>query len=105
MTPDTRPKVAITLGDPAGVGPEVALKALHDPAIHTSACFILLGDRAVITSAERTTGLRLADLPVDFRDCGMLPADTPIQHGALRADYGDAAVRYVHDATLMCLSG
>ena len=99
------PTVVITLGDPAGVGGEVALKALSDPGISGSARFVVLGDRAAVAAAEESTGIRLSSLPVEFRDCGMLPADTPVEMGALRAEYGAAAVRYVHDATMMCLRG
>jgi 4-hydroxythreonine-4-phosphate dehydrogenase len=102
---DLRPVVAITLGDPAGVGAEVTLKALTDPDIQRSARFIVLGDRAAVTPAERSTGIRLDSLPVEFRDCRMLPADAVIAMGTLRAEYGAAAVRYVHDATMMCLRG
>jgi 4-phospho-D-threonate 3-dehydrogenase / 4-phospho-D-erythronate 3-dehydrogenase len=102
---DIRPRVVITLGDPAGVGAEVTLKALADPAINQSAEFIILGDRAAVTPAEHSTGVQLASLPVQFRDCQTLPANTPMQMGTLRAEYGAAAVRYVHDATFMCLSG
>ena len=28
------PRLAITLGDPSGIGPEVILKVLADPALH-----------------------------------------------------------------------
>ncbi len=102
---ELRPVIAITLGDPAGVGPEVTLKALADPDIQRSARFIVLGDRAAVTPAERSTGIRLDTLPVEFRDCRALPADSVIAMGTLRAEYGAAAVRYVHDATQMCLRG
>ncbi|HVG27421.1 MAG TPA: 4-hydroxythreonine-4-phosphate dehydrogenase PdxA [Acidobacteriaceae bacterium] len=105
MNQQTQPTIVVTLGDPAGVGAEVTLKALSDTEISSSARFILLGDRSAITPAERSTGVRLDALPVEFRDSGLLPADKPIQMGALRAEYGAAAVRYVHDATLMCLHG
>ena len=98
-------RVVITLGDPAGVGAEVALKALADAEVRGSAHFIVLGDRAAIQAAEATTGIAFAPLNVEFRDCGMLPADAPVALGQLRAEYGAAAVRYVHDATLMCLRG
>ena len=30
---DLRPRLAVTLGDPAGIGPEVVLKALADPEL------------------------------------------------------------------------
>jgi 4-phospho-D-threonate 3-dehydrogenase / 4-phospho-D-erythronate 3-dehydrogenase len=102
---DLRPTIVVTLGDPAGVGAEVTLKALADPAIHNSARFIVLGDRAALTAAEEITGTRLNHAAVEFRDCHTLPPDTPIAMGTQRAEYGAAAVRYVHDATLMCLRG
>ena len=85
---EASPRVAITLGDPAGVGAEVTLKALADPEIQRSARFIVLGDRAAVTPAERSSGIRLESLPVEFRDCCTLPADTVIAMGTLRAEYG-----------------
>lgn len=98
------PKIVITLGDPAGVGGEVILKALADPEVRSSAEFVVIGDWAGIEAAQRSTGVQFDSLGVKFLDCGALPAGEPVQYGALRAEYGQAAVRYVHDATLMCLS-
>jgi len=40
-----RPRVSITVGDPAGIGPEVTAKALSDPAVRELADFIVFGDR------------------------------------------------------------
>ena len=99
------PNVVVTLGDPAGVGGEVTLKALSDCAIRTSAHWIVIGDRAGIDASEQTTGIKLADLRVEFRNNGMLPADEPIHPGELRAEYGKAAAAYVYTATRMCLDG
>jgi 4-hydroxythreonine-4-phosphate dehydrogenase len=98
-------KIVITLGDPAGIGAEVALKALSDTEIQASAKFTVLGDRAAAEESERTTGIRFRDLPIEFRDCEMLPKSQPVQLGTLRADYGAIALRCVKDATEMCLSG
>jgi 4-hydroxythreonine-4-phosphate dehydrogenase len=36
-------KIAISLGDPAGIGPEVTRKALRDPGLRRDAEFILIG--------------------------------------------------------------
>jgi 4-hydroxythreonine-4-phosphate dehydrogenase len=99
-----RPKIAITLGDPAGVGGEVILKALADPEISSSADFVVLGDWAAMEAAERSTGVQFQSLAASFLDCGVLPRDKKIEFGLLRAEYGQAAMRYVHDATLMCLN-
>ena len=40
---DYRPTIAITLGDPAGVGPEVIVKALADPVLRHKARYIIYG--------------------------------------------------------------
>jgi 4-hydroxythreonine-4-phosphate dehydrogenase len=49
-----KPIVAVTMGDPAGIGPEVILKALCDPAIKKSCHPLILGDWGVLqrTQAE-----------------------------------------------------
>lgn len=39
-----KPQMAITVGDPAGIGPEVTAKALGDPAIRELADFVVFGD-------------------------------------------------------------
>jgi 4-phospho-D-threonate 3-dehydrogenase / 4-phospho-D-erythronate 3-dehydrogenase len=99
------PNVVVTLGDPAGVGGEITLKALTDDTIRGSAHWILLGDQALIESSERTTGLRLAHLGVEFRDLNCLQPGQPVHLGELRAEYGRAATAYVYAATRMCLAG
>jgi 4-phospho-D-threonate 3-dehydrogenase / 4-phospho-D-erythronate 3-dehydrogenase len=99
------PNVVVTLGDPAGVGGEVTLKALTDDEIANSARWILLGDQALIDSAEQTTGVKLAQLHVEFRDLKTLPQGEPVHLGELRAEYGRAAAAYVATATRMCLAG
>ncbi|GGH09017.1 4-hydroxythreonine-4-phosphate dehydrogenase PdxA [Silvibacterium dinghuense] len=98
------PRIVISLGDPAGVGAEVTLKALSAAEL-PAARVLVLGDRAAVATAEASTGIHMAELPVEFRDCGMLSPDEPVRMGSLRAEYGAAAMRYVKDATLMCLHG
>jgi 4-hydroxythreonine-4-phosphate dehydrogenase len=99
------PKIAVSLGDPAGVGGEVTLKALTHTEIRKAAHWILLGDQALVDSAEQTTGVKLAQLDVEFRDLKSLPQGQPVHLGELRAEYGKAAAVYVHKATMMCLDG
>lgn len=40
----TKPRIAITLGDPAGIGPEIVSKALRDPLVRTHCRPIVVGD-------------------------------------------------------------
>lgn len=44
-TQDDRPRLVIPLGDPAGIGPEVVLKALVDPEVQRAAAITLCGSR------------------------------------------------------------
>ena len=52
-----KPIVAITMGDPAGVGPEIVLKALADPKIKQNCLPLVLGDWGVL---QRTQGHKSA---------------------------------------------
>jgi 4-hydroxythreonine-4-phosphate dehydrogenase len=47
------PIIAITMGDPAGIGPEIILKALSDPVIKRVARPLILGDWGVLERAGR----------------------------------------------------
>ena len=51
------PHIAIATGDPAGIGPEIALKAALDPRV-TGVCRpVLVGDPAVVEMHARAAGL------------------------------------------------
>ena len=49
-----KPTIAVTMGDPAGIGPEVALRAAA--RLKRDARFVLVGDRAVFEAAARKFG-------------------------------------------------
>lgn len=49
----SRPVIGITMGDPAGVGPEVVVKALHDREIHRLARFVVYGCNAQLAWAAQ----------------------------------------------------
>ena len=52
-----QPILAITLGDPAGVGPELCLKAFNSPELHQLACPVLIGDSRVLAQAASALGV------------------------------------------------
>ncbi|MDD5223206.1 MAG: 4-hydroxythreonine-4-phosphate dehydrogenase PdxA [bacterium] len=54
-----RPKIGITLGDPGGIGPEVILRALTDPAVRSAVSPLVLGDLAVLTRLKKILKIRL----------------------------------------------
>ena len=98
------PRIAITVGDPAGVGPEVALKALAHRDSVGQAEWILIGDDAALQAVEPNYRERLNG-GVRFVSPGLLNPARAIRFGQLSAEYGKAAVDYVRRATEMCLAG
>ena len=54
-----KPLVAIPIGDPAGVGPEITVKALALKEIFDAARCVVVGDRKIIENAVKITGAGL----------------------------------------------
>jgi 4-hydroxythreonine-4-phosphate dehydrogenase len=52
------PRIAITTGDPAGIGPEIALKAALDPRVRKICRPLLFGDRGALEAHATACGLR-----------------------------------------------
>ena len=61
-----RPVIAVAMGDPAGISPELTVKALALPEILDAADFIVIGDARVFAAGARTAGLG-RDVDVDVR--------------------------------------
>src|SRR5204863_33225 len=59
MPMEPRPRVAITMGDAAGIGPEIIVKSLADPHSFEWAVPLVLGDARVLERAMAITGVRL----------------------------------------------
>jgi len=97
------PRIALTIGDPSGIGPEVVLKALSDPLIAPLARWIVVGDASMLKLGERVTGLPLQS--AELHDPGILKDSANFQYGRLDAGCGRAAVEYVRVATELCLQG
>ncbi|QDU88559.1 4-hydroxythreonine-4-phosphate dehydrogenase [Pirellulimonas nuda] len=51
------PRIAITIGDPAGIGPEVALRAAHDATVLSCCRPILFGDARILRAVGEKLGL------------------------------------------------
>jgi len=58
-TNERRPLIGLMLGDPTGIGPEVALKLLARPETHAQARILVVGDRRVFESTALELGLAL----------------------------------------------
>ena len=107
-----RARIGITMGDPAGVGPEVVMKALAHAALYESARPLVIGDAKRLEQAARICGVTLAVHPVadpeharfqhgsvDCIDVGLVPANLPF--GQLSAAAGEAAYRYIERAVAL----
>ncbi len=68
------PTIAITLGDPAGVGPEIACKALAEPAIQALCRPVLIGSRAIVERVAAQLHLVIPPVIVDTPVDGIVPA-------------------------------
>lgn len=55
----SKPKIGITMGDPAGVGPEIVVKALSDKDLRQSSDLVVFGDEQVFWQTAQS--LNLAD--------------------------------------------
>ena len=110
------PKVAITMGDPAGVGPEIVVKALAHAEIFSRISPIVVGDRRrlelAISLTKAACTVRTVRSPaemvrrpgvIDCIDLELVPVDLPF--GQLSPVAGEAAYRYIEKATALALSG
>ena len=111
-----RPRIAITMGDPAGVGPEVIVKALAHAEVYAQCRPLVIGDRRRLERARDLTGapleVRALAAPgdaefalgaIDCLDLALVPDDLPF--GALSPVAGEAAYRYVVRAVELALAG
>lgn len=57
-----KPLIAITMGDPAGVGPEVCLQLIANPAVREFSIPVILGDASVLLDCATKTGLPKPEL-------------------------------------------
>ena len=54
-----KPLVAVTLGDPAGIGPEIVVKTVADKDLFEEANCIVIGDAGIVKQAIGVTGVDL----------------------------------------------
>lgn len=62
------PRIAISSGDPAGVGPEICLKAIADSSVQSICHPLLLGDLTVFSEVARRLSLPLPQTLIPFEN-------------------------------------
>jgi 4-hydroxythreonine-4-phosphate dehydrogenase len=106
------PQLAIALGDPAGIGPEVVLQALADPVWEHSAQVTVVGSRDYLHQIyhhlhQTNPGLALADPDrLDILDVAIPAQDiSQISPGQSNAASGSASFRFLQTAIAHTLAG
>lgn len=84
-----KPRLALTLGDPTGIGPELIAKLLADPATMSSADIVVIGSRSEFERGQLIAGVEIECQPIEAIEdadygCGK-PAflDVPCEHSDL----------------------
>ncbi len=113
-----KPIIAITMGDAAGVGPEIIVKALTHREVYDCCRPLVIGDaRRLIQAAdivhsaltiyplseERISEAGFASGVIDCIDLDLIPQDLP--WGRISPVAGDAAYRYLEVAARLAMNG
>jgi 4-hydroxythreonine-4-phosphate dehydrogenase len=114
--PEKGPVLAVTLGDPVGIGPEIVARTLADPPGDVTARGLAVGDAAVLRRAAEVCGLDVKVRPVagvadarfqagviDVFDLGIAGDDLP--WGQVSEVAGRAAIAAIEATTRMAMAG
>jgi len=113
-----KPLIAITMGDPTGVGPEIIVRSLARAEVHDMCRPLLLGDAGAVERAIAVTGERLEIGLVENGAIGeefprgvvhLLPLSSlssgEMAYGRPGVAAGKAMYRYIAEAARLCLAG
>lgn len=113
-----KPIIGITLGDPAGIGPEITVKVLSLHSVYEKCRPLVIGDVSVLKNAARMVGrteirMNVIEKPsdglylpgcIDVIDINCVDADKlPI--GKVSAMAGEAAFQYVKKVIELAMAG
>ena len=112
-----KPVIAIPIGDPAGVGPEIVVKALASDTVNNTADCIVIGDKKIIDKAIALTGVKLNvhvcndSKSAEFREgiINLIDLDnidmSSFSYGKVQAMCGKAAYDYIERSIKLAMSG
>ena len=112
-----RPLITVPIGDPAGIGPEIVVKAMAVPEVVDTARVIVTGDSNILRQAVRICGrdlqIHIVDSPDqgDYRqgilnliDLKNVDMDT-FAFGQIQAMCGRAAYEYIEKSVQLAMEG
>lgn len=112
-------RIGLTMGDPAGVGPEIVLSVLNDVDIASRSQLVVFGDASVLERCAEATGQPFHSCVVPLNqwlessdatgeslivDCNCMDAQL-LTPGVVSAATGDASFRYIQYAIDAALAG
>ncbi len=110
-------RIGVTTGDPAGIGPEISLRALRDPRLFGDCIITLFGDEQILRAQAGKLGISfdydrvaatelLPDIELPARGFVHIPARCgEIQPGSGSAASGEAAAKNIELCAAACLQG
>lgn len=105
------PKIGITMGDPAGIGPEIIVKSLQQMTPERRSATVVIGNIDILRRADKVVGADLAFVEgLEARNGEVPVAHVPsqgaetIQDGRISAAAGEAAYQYVVKAVELALA-
>lgn len=90
----SKQRILITMGDPAGIGPEVTVKALSDSRISKSAHFLVIGDFFVIDKVRKSLRAKTEISLLDLANV----RTTNFAFGIQKPAFGKASMEYIDKA-------
>lgn len=111
------PIIAVTLGDPAGIGPEIIVKALSSPTVYEVCKPLVIGDKHIIAQALTICNLLLNVHSITRPSEGLYKLGTidlidlhnvnlsQLRMGVVQAVCGKAAYEYIEQAVALALAG
>jgi 4-phospho-D-threonate 3-dehydrogenase / 4-phospho-D-erythronate 3-dehydrogenase len=111
-----RPHIAVTIGDPAGIGPEVVLKAIADEQVRAACVPVIVGDAQELAHQARrldlVCGLPIFNVGEEISEELDEPAiynlanvHGPVEMGVESGVCGKAAGEYIEAGVDLCRSG
>lgn len=99
-----RPRIAVTMGDPNGIGPEILLKVLNDKSLVSSCQLVAVGSNEVLQFYRNHSSIKHSLSGLEALE--MVSIDAPhfdIHPGMIDGKAGQMAMLSVKKAVEMCL--
>jgi 4-hydroxythreonine-4-phosphate dehydrogenase len=112
----TKPIIGIPMGDPAGIGPEIIVKALRDEKIYETCSPLVIGDAEIIKKAAQVCAVNAQIKIIKYAKEGnynknninIIDLDNidieQFEYGTVQAQSGRAAYEYIKKSVELALS-